>query len=447
MTTRRAAIILAAGKSTRMKSVRSKVLHPVGGRPMIDWVTALARGAGVEKIVCVVGEGNADVRAAAEAQGLEIAVQEPQQGTGHAVQCAKEALAGFEGQVVVLYADTPLITGETLSRVFDAFETHALSVLGFEPEDPAAYGRLVTSGSDLHAIVEAKECTKEQLKIGLCNSGVVAASAADLFSACDRVTNDNIKGEYYLTDIVEILRGDGKSATVVHASETEVLGVNDRTDLSQAEAAFQTGMREAAMKSGVSLKHPETAFFSYDTILEPDVTVDANVVFGPGVTVRRGATIHAFSHLEGTEVGEGANIGPFARLRPGTKLAENTKVGNFVETKKAVVGKGSKINHLSYVGDAELGEDVNVGAGTITCNYDGYNKHKTVIGDGAFVGSNSSLVAPVKIGAGAFLGSGGVVTDNVPEDALALARSKQVNKPGWGQRFRAAQEKLKAKKR
>lgn len=447
MTTRRAAIILAAGKSTRMKSVRSKVLHPVGGRPMIDWVTALARGAGVEKIVCVVGEGNADVRAAAEAQGLEIAVQEPQQGTGHAVQCAKEALAGFEGQVVVLYADTPLITGETLSRVFDAFETHALSVLGFEPEDPAAYGRLVTSGSDLHAIVEAKECTKEQLKIGLCNSGVVAASAADLFSACDRVTNDNIKGEYYLTDIVEILRGDGKSATVVHASETEVLGVNDRTDLSQAEAAFQTGMREAAMKSGVSLKHPETVFFSYDTILEPDVTVDANVVFGPGVTVRRGATIHAFSHLEGTEVGEGANIGPFARLRPGTKLAENTKVGNFVETKKAVVGKGSKINHLSYVGDAELGEDVNVGAGTITCNYDGYNKHKTVIGDGAFVGSNSSLVAPVKIGAGAFLGSGGVVTDNVPEDALALARSKQVNKPGWGQRFRAAQEKLKAKKR
>ena len=447
MTTRRAAIILAAGKSTRMKSVRSKVLHPVGGCPMIDWVTALARGAGVEKIVCVVGEGNADVRAAAEAQGLEIAVQEPQQGTGHAVQCAKEALAGFEGQVVVLYADTPLITGDTLSRVFDAFETHALSVLGFEPEDPAAYGRLVTSGSDLHAIVEAKECTKEQLKIGLCNSGVVAASAADLFSACDRVTNDNIKGEYYLTDIVEILRGDGKSATVVHASETEVLGVNDRTDLSQAEAAFQTGMREAAMKSGVSLKHPETAFFSYDTILEPDVTVDANVVFGPGVTVRRGATIHAFSHLEGTEVGEGANIGPFARLRPGTKLAENTKVGNFVETKKAVVGKGSKINHLSYVGDAELGEDVNVGAGTITCNYDGYNKHKTVIGDGAFVGSNSSLVAPVKIGAGAFLGSGGVVTDNVPEDALALARSKQVNKPGWGQRFRAAQEKLKAKKR
>ena len=446
MTTRRAAIILAAGKSTRMKSSRSKVLHPVGGRPMIDWVTALARGAGVEKIVCVVGEGNADVRAAAEAQGLDIAIQEPQQGTGHAVQCAKDALAGFEGQVVVLYADTPLITGETLSRVFDAFDTHALSVLGFETENPAAYGRLVTSGSDLHAIVEAKECSAEQLKIQLCNSGVVAASAADLFSACDRVTNDNAKGEYYLTDIVEILRSDGKKATVVHASEAEVLGVNDRTDLAQAEKAFQAVMRETAMVSGVSLKHPETVFFSYDTVLESDVTVDANVVFGPGVTVRRGATIHAFSHLEGADVGEGANIGPYARLRPGTKLAENTKVGNFVETKKAIVGKGSKINHLSYVGDAELGENVNVGAGTITCNYDGYNKHKTTIGDGAFVGSNSSLVAPVTIGAGAFLGSGGVVTNDVPDDALALGRAKQVNKDGWGSRFRAVQGKLKAKK-
>jgi bifunctional UDP-N-acetylglucosamine pyrophosphorylase/glucosamine-1-phosphate N-acetyltransferase len=414
---------------------------------MIDWVTALARGAGVEKIVCVVGEGNADVRAAAEAQGLEIAVQEPQLGTGHAVQCAKEALAGFEGQVVVLYADTPLISGPTLSRVFDAFESHAMSVLGFEAEDPAAYGRLVTSGSDLHAIVEAKECSPEQLKITLCNSGVVAATAADLFSACDRVTNDNMKGEYYLTDIVEILRGDGKNATVVHASETEVLGVNDRRDLAQAEAAFQALMREAAMKNGVSLKHPETVFFSHDTVLENDVTVDANVVFGPGVIVRRGATIHAFSHLEGADVGEGANIGPFARLRPGTKLAAETKVGNFVETKKAVVGKGSKINHLSYVGDAVLGEGVNVGAGTITCNYDGYNKHQTTIGDGAFIGSNSSLVAPVTIGAGAFLGSGGVVTQDVPDDALALARSKQENKVGWGARFRAAQEKLKAKKK
>lgn len=446
MTTKRAAIILAAGKSTRMKSSRSKVLHPIGGRPMIEWVTNLAKGAGIERIVCVVGEDNADVRAAAEDLGLDIAVQEPQMGTGHAVQCAKAALDGFDGQVVVLYADTPLISGKTLSRVFEAFETHALAVLGFDAADPAAYGRLVTQGADLHAIVEAKECTTEQLKISLCNSGVVAASASDLFSACDRVTNDNKKGEYYLTDIVEILRGDNKGATVVHASEAEVLGVNDRRDLANAEAAFQAVMREAAMVSGVSLKHPETVYFAYDTILEPDVTVEANVVFGPGVTVRRGATIHAFSHLEGADVGEGASVGPFARLRAGTVLAENAKVGNFVETKKASIGRGSKINHLSYVGDAELGDNVNIGAGTITCNYDGYKKHKTTIGDGAFIGSNSSLVAPVTIGAGAFLGSGGVVTKDVPDDALALARADQVNKLGWGARFRAVQEKLKAKK-
>lgn len=445
--TKRAAIILAAGKSTRMKSTRSKVLHPVGGRPMIEWVTGLARNAGVDRIVCVVGEGNVDVKTAAQGLGLDIAIQEPQLGTGHAVQCAKEALQGFEGHVVVLYADTPLISSETLEGVFQAFETHSLAVLGFEPDDAAAYGRLVVNGNDLHAIVEAKEASPEQLSIGLCNSGVLAASAADLFGACDRLTNENAKGEYYLTDIVEILRGDGKGATVVHAPETEVLGVNDRTDLARAEAAFQAVMRDKAMRDGVSLKHPESVYFSYDTVLEPDVSVDANVVFGPGVTVRRGANIHSFCHIEGADIGEGANIGPFARLRPGTQLAENTKVGNFVETKKAVVGKGSKINHLSYVGDAELGEGVNVGAGTITCNYDGYNKHKTEIGDGAFVGSNSSLVAPVKIGAGAFLGSGGVVTDDVPADALALARSKQVNKLGWGARFRTVQEKLKAKKK
>jgi len=445
--TKRAAIILAAGKSTRMKSAHSKVLHPVGGRPMIEWVTSLARESGIERIVCVVGEGNADVKAAAEGLGLDIAIQEPQLGTGHAVKCAKEALADFEGHVVVLYADTPLISVSTLEGVFKAFETHALAVLGFEPENPAAYGRLVVEGDDLHAIVEAKEASPEQLAIGLCNSGVLAASSTDLFSACDRVTNDNVKSEYYLTDIVEILRGDGKRATVVHAPETEVLGVNDRIDLARAEAAFQTLMRETAMKNGVSLKHPESVYFAYDTVIARDVTIDANVVFGPGVTVQSGTFIHSFCHIEGTEIGKNAQIGPFARLRPGTKLSNKTKVGNFVETKKAVIGNGSKINHLSYIGDAELGENVNVGAGTITCNYDGYNKHKTTIGDGAFIGSNSSLVAPVQIGAGAFLGSGGVVTDNVPDDALALARSKQVNKQGWGARFRAAQEKLKAKKK
>ena len=442
----RAAIILAAGKSTRMKSAQSKVLHPVGGRSMIKWVTALAREAGIERIVCVVGEANADVKAAAETLGLEIAIQEPQQGTGHAVQCAKNALKDFEGQVVVLYADTPLIKAETLENVFRAFETHDLAVLGFEPEDPAAYGRLVTQGEELHAIVEAKEASPEQLAIGLCNSGVLAGQSTDLFNACDRVTNDNVKGEYYLTDIVEILRGDGKSATVIKASETEVLGVNDRVDLARAEAAFQDRMRSSVMKNGVTLKHPESVYFSYDTEIEADVTIDANVIFGPGVRIKSGSVINGFCHIEGAVIGQNAQIGPFARLRPGTDLAESTKVGNFVETKKATVGKGSKINHLSYIGDADLGENVNVGAGTITCNYDGFNKHKTTIQDGAFIGSNSALVAPVTIGAGAFLGSGGVVTDDVPDDALALARSKQVNKLGWGSRFRSAQAKRKAKK-
>ena len=273
----RAAIILAAGKSTRMKSVQSKVLHPVGGRSMIKWVSALAREAGIERIVCVVGEANADVKTAAEALGLEIAIQEPQQGTGHAVQCAKSTLKDFEGQVVVLYADTPLIKADTLENVFRAFATHDLAVLGFEPEDPAAYGRLVTKGDELHAIVEAKEASPEQLAIGLCNSGVLAGHSTDLFNACDRVTNDNVKGEYYLTDIVEILRGDGKSATVIKASETEVLGVNDRVDLARAEAAFQDRMRSSVMKNGVTLKHPESVYFSYDTEIEADVTIDANV--------------------------------------------------------------------------------------------------------------------------------------------------------------------------
>lgn len=440
-TTPRAAIILAAGKSTRMKSATSKVLHPVGGQPMLNWVTRLARDVGIERIVCVVGEGNVDVQAAARNLNLDIAVQEPQLGTGHAVQCAREALRGFEGHVVVLYADTPLISKDTLESVFTVFDTHAMAVLGFEPEDAAAYGRLVTTGDRLDAIVEAREASPAQLAIGLCNSGVLAASAADLFDSCDKVTNENAKGEYYLTDIVQILSEQGKSATVVRASEHEVLGVNDRTDLARAEASFQAVMRDNAMTHGVSLKHPESVYFSYDTVLEPDVSIDANVVFGPGVTVRKGATIHAFCHIEGTDIGENAQIGPFARLRPGTELAEGTKVGNFVETKKTKVGKGSKINHLSYIGDAELGEGVNVGAGTITCNYDGYDKHKTTIGDGAFIGTNSSLVAPITIGAGAYLGSGGTVTDDVPEDALALARAKQTNKPGWAARYRAAKAK------
>ena len=447
MSTQRAAIILAAGKSTRMKSSRSKVLHPVGGRSMLAWTADLARFVGAAKIVCVVGEANQDVRAAAEALGLEIAVQEPQLGTAHAVLAAKEALADFNGDVAVLYADTPLIETATAEQVFDSLSQGSdVTVLGFEPEEPGAYGRLITKGDELLAIVEAKEATPEQIAVRLCNSGVMAASRADMFAALDKVDNKNAKGEYYLTDIVEILRDMGKTARAVSASETEVMGVNSRPDLALAEAAFQNRMRERAMEAGVTLRDPATTYFSYDTQIENDADIGANVVFGPGVTVAKDAVIHPFCHLEGTKIGQGALIGPFARLRPGTEMAAGSKAGNFVETKKAKIGKGSKINHLSYIGDAQVGEGANIGAGTITCNYDGYFKHQTIIGDGAFVGTNSSLVAPVKIGAGAYLGSGGVITKDVPADALAVARAQQVNKEGWAARYNAAQKKRKAKK-
>ena len=447
MATPRAAVILAAGKSTRMKSSRSKVLHHVGGRSMLSWVADLARSVGADKIVCVVGEGNADVRAAAEELGLDIAVQEPQQGTGHAVLCAKESLAGFEGNMAVLYADTPFVRRETLERVYKSLERGTdVTVLGFEPEEPGFYGRLITEDGELTAIVEARDASNAILDIRLCNSGVMAASTADMFSALARVGNENVKGEYYLTDIVEILRGDGKAARVITADEGEVLGVNSRLDLAAAEVSFQMGMRQAMLAKGVTLRDPDTTYFSWDTAISPDAEIGANVVFGPGVSIAKHAVIHPFCHLEGAKIGEGAQIGPFARLRPGTEMAAGTKAGNFVETKKAKIGKGSKINHLSYIGDAEVGEGANIGAGTITCNYDGYFKHKTEIGDGAFVGTNSSLVAPVKIGKGAYLGSGGVITKDVPEGALAVARSEQVNKEGWADRYNAAQKKRKSKK-
>ncbi len=447
MTTPRAAVILAAGKSTRMKSSRSKVLHHVGGRSMLEWVTELARSAGAEKIVCVVGESNADVRAEAENLGLDIAVQEPQLGTAHAVSSAKSALKGFKGNLAILYADTPFVTKQTLNRVYKSLETDTdVTVLGFEPEEPGSYGRLITDKGDLTAIVEAREATPEELAVRLCNSGVVAASVKNMFSALERVDNNNLKGEYYLTDIVKILRSDGKKAKAIIADTEEVMGVNSRVDLAVAEMAFQTRMREAMLINGVTLRDPDTIYFSYDTVIAQDAEIGANVVFGLGVKIAKHAVIHPFCHLEGTKIGEAAQIGPFARLRPGTEMGAGSKAGNFVETKKAKIGKDSKINHLSYIGDAIVGVGANIGAGTITCNYDGYFKHQTVVGDGAFIGSNSSLVAPVKIGKGAYLGSGGVVTKDVPADALAVARAEQVNKSGWAKRYNAAQRKRKAKK-
>jgi len=448
MTTKRAAVILAAGKSTRMKSATSKVLHHVGGQSLLAWVANTAREVGVDKIVCVVGEMNADVRAAAEELGLAIAVQEPQLGTGHAVSAARGAMAGFDGNVVVLCADAPLFTVGTLKGVFDSLEQGAdVSVLGFEPEDAGAYGRLVTKGDDLLAIVEAREATAEQLKIGLCNSGMMAGDATHLYKALQKVNNDNAKGEYYLTDVVEITRKMGGKIAFSVADADETLGVNSRVDLANAELAFQNRMRTHMLESGVTLRDPATTYFSHDTVIAPDADIGANVVMGPGVSIAKAAVIHPFCHLEGTSIGEGAQIGPFARLRPGTEMGAGSKAGNFVETKKAKVGKGSKINHLTYIGDAVLGEGVNIGAGTITCNYDGYFKHVTQIGDGAFVGSNSSLIAPVKIGKGAYLGSGGVISDDVPDDALAIARAPQTHKEGWAKRYRTAQEKRKDQKR
>ncbi|TGY89608.1 bifunctional UDP-N-acetylglucosamine diphosphorylase/glucosamine-1-phosphate N-acetyltransferase GlmU [Marinicauda algicola] len=448
MTKSRAAIILAAGQGTRMKSALAKPLHAVGGRAMLDWTLSLAGGAGVSETVVVWGALSPAVRERAEAAGARTALQDPPQGTGHAVACAKEALAGFEGLAVVLYADTPLIRAETIESVFAALEAGAsVAVLGFEADDPTGYGRLVEAGGQLERIVEHKEANEAERAIRLVNSGVLAAPAGLLFDLLSQVTNENAKGEYYLTDIVAIARSRGLSCTVVRGEEGEMLGVNSRADLAAAEAAFQQRMRAHALAGGVTLTAPETVFFSYDTQIASDVTVEPHVVFGPGVSVASGAVIHAFSHLEGARVGPDVSVGPYARLRPGAVLEQGARVGNFVEVKKARLGAGAKANHLTYLGDAEIGAGANIGAGTITCNYDGFFKHTTVIGEGAFIGSNAALVAPVTIGKGAMTASGSVITQDVPDDALALARARQETKPGWAARFRKMMQAKKDKNR
>jgi bifunctional UDP-N-acetylglucosamine pyrophosphorylase / glucosamine-1-phosphate N-acetyltransferase len=442
----RAAVILAAGQGTRMKSALAKPLHAVAGRAMLDWSLDLARAAGAERIVAVWGAHSPAVRERAEGAGALTVLQDPPLGTGHAVRQAEAALAGFEGDVIVLYADTPLIRPETVEAVFAALDEAAVAVLGFEPDAPGGYGRLIESAPGvLEAIVEAKDASEQQRAVRLCNSGVIACRAEHLWGWLAALTNDNAKGEYYLTDIVAMARVDGLDARVVRADEREVLGVNDRADLAAAEAAFQTRRRAEAMTAGVTLTAPETVFFSHDTQLAADVVIEPHVVFGPGVRVAGGAVIRAFSHLEGADVGPGCEVGPYARLRPGAVLEAGAKVGNFVEVKKSRLGEGAKANHLSYIGDSDVGAKANIGAGTITCNYDGFFKHRTVIGEGAFIGSNTSLVAPVEIGAGAMTGSGSVITGDVPADALGLARARQETKPGWAARFRAAMSAKKTK--
>jgi len=442
MTSPRAAVILAAGRGTRMRSELPKVLHPVGGRPMLDWAIGLAKDSGCDEIVVVYGAHAPEVGARAEQAGIKAALQDPPRGTGHAVQCAQDALAGFDGPLAVLFADTPLVGAETVERAFHAISGDAdIAVLGFEPEEPGGYGRLILDEDGaLERIVEAKDASPEERAVRLCNSGVMAAQASDMFSLLGEVRDDNAKGEYYLTDIVALGRARGLRAAAVRGDADEFMGVNSRADLAAAEAAFQARMRADAMARGVTLTAPETVFFSFDTAIEADVVVEPNVVFGPGVAIEGGAAIRSFSHLEGARVRAGAQVGPYARLRPGAEIGAGARIGNFVEVKKARFGEGAKANHLAYVGDAEIGAGANLGAGTITCNYDGFGKHRTEIGDGAFVGSNSALVAPVSIGPGAYVGSGSVITRDVPGDALAVARGRQENKEGWAKRFRDRKE-------
>ena len=435
-----AVVILAAGQGTRMKSALPKVLHAIGGRPMLHHVMQVASELAAERTVVVVGSGAEQVAASARAydDNVQIALQDPPLGTAHAVQAASEYLDGFTGDVLVLYADTPLIQTSTLEALIEVRrEGRAGAVLGFDAAEPGGYGRLVTDPSnELLRIVEAKDATPDELAIHFCNSGVMAIDGALLSELLSKVGNDNAKEEYYLTDIVAIARDEGHRCGVVKCLETEVLGVNSRVELAEAEQIYQQRRRRAAMESGVTLLDPSTVYFSYDTEIEPDVTVGQHVVFGPGVKVATGVRIQPFCHIEQAHVAAAATIGPYARLRPGAQIGSGAHIGNFVEIKKAEIEDGAKVNHLTYIGDAFVGAKANIGAGTITCNYDGFDKHKTHIGKGVFIGSNNSLVAPVKIGDGAYTGSGSVITKDVEEGALALERNSQRTLSGWANKFR-----------
>jgi len=428
-----ALIILGAGMGTRMNSELPKVLHQIGGAPML--VHAMRAGATLnpEKTVIVAGHGAEAVSKAALAYDpdAETVLQTEQLGTAHAVAQAGAALEGFEGDALVLYGDTPFIGSETLEAMAVARGLHDVVVLGFEAADPGRYGRLITKGDALERIVEFKDATDKERAVTLCNSGVIAAKSSVLFDLIAAVGNDNASGEYYLTDIIGIARSKGLSSTVVRCDEAETLGVNSRAELIAAEADFQARARTAAIEDGVTLLAPDTVFFAYDTYLGRDAIIEQNVIFGPNVTVESGAKIRAFSHLEGCHVSQGATVGPYARLRPGAELQENVHVGNFVEIKNAIVAEGAKVNHLSYIGDADIGARTNIGAGTITCNYDGVFKHRTVIGEDVFIGSNTMLVAPVTVGNAAMTASGSVVSRDVPDGDLAIARSRQENKPGF----------------
>jgi bifunctional UDP-N-acetylglucosamine pyrophosphorylase / glucosamine-1-phosphate N-acetyltransferase len=435
-----AVIVLAAGLGTRMKSDLHKVLHPIAGRPMLLHLLASAAELDPARTVVVAGARREQIEAAVAPLGVKVALQAEQLGTGHAVLQAKEALAGFDGDVLILYGDVPLVRAATMRGMLDRLhkvDAPASVVLGFRPLEPGAYGRIVSDDSGtIEKMVEFKDASPEERSVTLCNSGLIAVRSADLFALLAQVGNDNAAGEYYLPDIVMLARQQGRSSAVVETGALEVAGINSRAELAAVEAGWQQARGAEAMAAGATLIAPETVWFAWDTQIGRDVLVEPNVVFGPGVRIADGATIRAFSHLEGAVVGAGAEVGPFARLRPGAVLGEKSKVGNFVEVKKTTMGAGAKANHLTYLGDAEVGAGANVGAGTITCNYDGFFKYKTEIGAGAFVGSNSALVAPVTIGPGAIVAAGSVITADVAPDALAVARGKQEAKPGWAKGFR-----------
>lgn len=444
-----AAIVLAAGKGARMQSDLHKVLHPLAGRPMLLHLIASVAALDPRRTVVVTGAARAQVEAAVGPFGVATAVQAEQLGTGHAVAQAQAALAGFDGDVLILYGDVPLVSTATMRAMIarlNAPDAPAAVVLGFRPDQAAAYGRIVAEDGVIARMVEFKDASPAERAVGLCNSGLMAVRAADLFALLARVGNDNAAGEYYLPDIVMLAAADGRRSAVIETAAAEVAGVNSRGELAAVEASWQAARRARAMAEGATLIAPDTVWFAFDTALGRDVVIEPNVVFGPGVTVGDGAVIHAFSHVEGATIGANAEVGPFARLRPGAVLGERSKVGNFVEMKQAVLGAGAKASHLTYLGDAEIGAGANIGAGTITCNYDGFFKYRTVIGAGAFVGSNSALVAPVTIGAGAIVGAGSVVTADVEADALALGRGKQESRPGWAKRFRDAMTVKKAGK-
>ncbi len=445
-----AAIVLAAGKGTRMKSDLHKVLHPIAGRPMLEHLLASVAALEPARQVVVVGSGR-DQLEQALGDRAAIAVQEPQLGTAHAVQQAESALAGFSGDVLVMYGDVPFVSAATMREMLERLhgdDEPAVVVLGFVPDDALQYGRVIAVGDRIVKMVEYKDADPDERACHLCNSGLMAARAADLFALLARVGNDNAQGEYYLPDVVNIALADGRTCAVVTTRDPdEVAGINSRAELAEAEQRWQQRRRRRAMDEGASLVAPETVWFAWDTQVGSDVLIEPNVVFGPGVRVADGATIRAFCHLEGASLASGVEVGPYARLRPGAVLEEKAKIGNFVEVKKATLGKGAKANHLSYIGDAEVGAGANIGAGTITCNYDGYFKYKTVIGERAFIGSNSSLVAPVKIGADAIVGAGSAVTRDVDAGELRIVRGEQLVKPGWADRFHDAMKKKKAEKK